>query len=56
MYRSSTADPVGEIESIFDAKAGQMAENEVGIIKELNYDGTATVVLDDGREIIARIV
>lgn len=56
MYRSSIADPVGEVESIFDAKVGQMAGNEVGTVQSLNGDGTATVLLEDGREIIARII
>lgn len=53
MYRSSAADPVGEVESIFDAKVGQMAGNEVGTVKAV--DGAyATILLEDGREIDAR--
>jgi len=56
MYRSSMPDPVGETESIFDAKMGQVAGNEVGTVTELNGDGTATVLLEDGRTVIVRVV
>lgn len=56
MYRSSAPDPVGEIESIFDAKVGQMAGNEMGTVTEINAEeGTATVELEDGRIVTARI-
>jgi len=56
MYRSSIPDPVGEIESVFDAKMSQIPGNEIGTVQSLNGDGTATVLLEDGREIIARII
>lgn len=55
MYRCMTPDPVSETESIFDAKMSQVPGNEVGIITEI--DGyTATVTLEDGRTVTARIV
>jgi len=56
MYRSSAPDPVGEVESIFDAKAASMPYNEIGTVIALNGDGTAEVQLDDGRIITANIL
>ena len=55
MYRSSVPDPVGETESIFDAKMGQVAGNEVGTVTAIG-DGTATVLLEDGRTVVVRMV
>lgn len=55
MYRSSIADPVGEVESIFDAKAGQIPVNEVGTVIEIK-NGTATVQLEDGRIETVRVL
>ncbi len=54
MYRCATPDPVGEVESIFDAKVGQMAGNEVGTVVSIDGDMTATILLDDGRTVTAR--
>jgi hypothetical protein len=48
MYRSSTPDPVGEVENIFDAKMSNIEGNEIGTI--ISIDGnTAVVEYEDGR-------
>lgn len=56
MYRVMNPDPVSDIETIFDGKAGQIATNELGTVKAVSGDGyTATVTLEDGREVEGRI-
>jgi hypothetical protein len=54
MYRSSTPDPVGEVENIFDAKVGQIPGNQLGTVTAIDgYE--ATVLLADGRTVTARV-
>jgi hypothetical protein len=57
MYRSLNSDATSEAEAIFDAKASQIASNEVGTITDIADDGlTATITLEDGRVVTARVI
>jgi len=56
MYRGMNPDPLSEADALFDAKAAAMPGNEVGTVTEINDDGTATVLLEDGRTVTARII
>jgi len=53
MYRSSTPDPVGEVENIFDAKMGSVAGNEIATVTAIDGN-TATVEYEDGRTATVR--
>lgn len=57
MYRGMNPDPLSEAEALFDVKAASMPGNDVGTITAINDDGTeATVLLEDGRTVTARII
>lgn len=57
MYRGMNPDPLSEADALFDAKAAAMPGNDVGTVTEINEEaGTATVLLEDGRTVTARIV
>jgi hypothetical protein len=55
MYRSNSPDFATETESIFDGKMMQVPKNEVGTVTAIDGN-TATVLLEDGRTVTARIV
>jgi len=55
MYRGMNPDPLSEADALFDAKAAAMPGNDVGTITAI--DGNeATILLEDGRTVTARIV
>lgn len=57
MYRGMNPDPLSEADALFDAKAAAMPGNDVGSITAISDDGTeATILLEDGRTVTARIV
>jgi len=57
MYRCSNPDPLSEAEALFDAKAAAMPGNDVGVVTAIDEtSGTATVLLEDGRTVTARII
>jgi hypothetical protein len=55
MYRSNSPDSVIETETIFDGKMAQVPQNEVGTVTAIDGN-TATITLEDGRVVTARIL
>jgi len=55
MYRSNSPDTVTETEAIFDGKMAQVPQNEVGTVTAIDGN-TATITLEDGRVVTARII
>jgi len=57
MYRSNSPDQAVETEAIFDAKMAAVPANEVGTVTAIDpVTSTATITLEDGRIVTARII